>query len=219
MSDYLTNPPPLMDEGYIKFETHWKKASPLPKAEITELNAYRQRLYELGFIGAYDKGIGYGNISRRYGVEGQFIISGSATGNLPMLTAEHFTLVTRVEARQNHLWCEGPVVASSESMSHAAVYQECPWVNGVIHVHHPGLWKALLYQVPTTDKSAPYGSPEMVASILQLMRETRLKEQKIFVMEGHEEGIFTFGYSLEDAFGVLMDFYQDQSSVMPSSLR
>ena len=197
-----------MDEGYIKFETYWKKASPLPKVEIAGLNAYRQRLYEVGLIGAYDNGIGYGNISRRYGAEEQFIISGSATGNFPMLTAEHFTLVTKVEARQNRLWCEGPVVASSESMSHAAVYQEGPWVNGVIHVHHPGLWKALLHKVPTTDKSAPYGSPEMVASIIHLMRETRLEEQKIFVMEGHEEGIFTFGHSLEEAFEVLMLYYR-----------
>lgn len=197
-----------MDEGYIKFEAHWEEASPLPEAEIAELNTFRRRLYELKFIGAYDNGIGYGNISRRYGDRGQFIISGSATGNFPQLTAEHYALVTGVEAEKNRLWCEGPVVASSESMSHAAIYQECTWANGVIHVHHAGLWKALLHKVPTTDKSAPYGSPEMAASIIQLMRETRLKEQKIFVMEGHEEGIFTFGHSLEEAFEVLMLYYR-----------
>ncbi|MCO6479946.1 MAG: class II aldolase/adducin family protein [Phaeodactylibacter sp.] len=196
-----------MDEGYIKFDSHWKNAPPLPEAEIAELNIYRQRLYEQGLIGAYDNGIGYGNISRRYGDSGQFIISGSATGNLVELTAGHYALVTKVEARQNRLWCEGPANASSESMSHAAVYQECPWVNGVIHVHHPGLWKALLHKLPTTDKSAPYGSPEMVDSIIQLMRETRLEEQKIFVMEGHREGIFTFGRSLKEAFDVLMLYY------------
>ncbi|MCB9267399.1 MAG: class II aldolase/adducin family protein [Lewinellaceae bacterium] len=196
-----------MDEGYIKFDAHWKKAPPLPQADISELNIFRRRLYGLKLIGAYGNGIGYGNISRRYGKEEQFVISGSATGNFPVLLAEHYALVTRVDARENELWCEGPVVASSESMSHAAVYQECPWVNGVIHVHHPGLWRALLHEVPTTDKSALYGSPEMVASIIQLMRKTRLKEQKIFVMEGHEEGIFTFGHSLQEAFGVLMMYY------------
>ena len=195
-----------MDEGYVKFIAHWQKAAPLPKAEIAELNACRRCLYELGLIGAYSNGIGYGNISRRYGAGGQFIISGTATGNFPELTAEHYALVTKVEAAQNRLWCEGPAAASSESMSHAAVYQECPWVNGVIHIHHLGLWKALLHKIPTTGKSAPYGSPEMAASIIQLMRETRLKEQKIFVMEGHEEGIFTFGHSLEEAFDVLKDF-------------
>jgi len=199
----------IMDEGYIKFDAQWKKAPPLPGEAIAGLNAYRQRLYELKLIGAYGNGIGYGNISRRYGAGGQFIISGSATGNFPVLSAGHYALVTKVEAMQNRLWCEGPVVASSESMSHAAVYEECPWVNGVIHVHNPGLWKALLHKVPTTDKSAPYGSPEMVAAILQLLRKTKLKELKIFVMEGHEEGIFSFGRSLGEAFEVLMGYYQD----------
>ncbi|MCB0549341.1 MAG: class II aldolase/adducin family protein [Phaeodactylibacter sp.] len=197
-----------MDEGYIKFETHWKKAPPLPEAALAEIQAFRQRLYELGLIGAYPNGIGYGNISRRFGREGQFIISGSATGNFPALSSCHYTLVTKVAASQNQLWCEGPIVASSESMSHAAVYEECPWVNGVIHVHHAGLWNTLLHKVPTTDKKAPYGSPEMVASIIELMRKTKLKEQRIFVMEGHEEGIFSFGSTLEEAFEVLMIFYQ-----------
>lgn len=196
-----------MDEGYIKFEAHWKNAPPLPEKEIDELNAFRRRLYGLKLIGAYDNGVGYGNISRRYGKTGQFIISGSATGNLAELAASHYALVTRVEAAENRLWCEGRVVASSESMSHAAIYQECPGVNGVIHVHHAGLWKALLHNVPTTDKEAPYGSPEMAASIVHLIRETRLKEQKIFVMEGHEEGIFTFAHSLAEAFDVLMRYF------------
>ncbi len=196
-----------MDEGYIKFDSHWKKAPPLPEAEIAELNTYRQRLYEQGLIGAYDNGIGYGNISRRYGDSGQFIISGSATGNLEELTAKHYALVTKVEARQNRIWGEGPVAASSEAMSHAAIYRECPWVHGVIHVHHAGLWASLLHKAPTTAKKARYGSPEMVDSIIQLMRETRLEELKIFVMEGHQEGIFTFGHSLKEAFDVLMMYY------------
>lgn len=200
--------PFLMDEGYIKFDVHWKKTPPLPEEFVSELNVYRQRLYELKLIGAYDNGIGYGNISCRYGQEGQFIISGSATGNIPVLSAAHYTLVAKVEAARNRLWCEGPVVASSESMSHAAVYEECPWVQGVIHVHHPGLWKSLLLKVPATDKSAPYGSPEMAASILQLLQQTACRELKIFVMEGHEDGIFTFGHSLDEAYEVLMVRYR-----------
>lgn len=196
-----------MDEGYIKFDARWSQTAPLPGDAIAELNYWRQKLYDSKLIGAYADGIGYGNISCRHNPAGQFLISGSATGNFPVLTAAHYALVTNVDAAHNRLWCEGPVVASSESMSHAAVYQECPWVNGVIHVHHLGMWEELLHKVPTTDKRAPYGSPEMVASIIQLMRETELKEKKIFVMEGHREGIFTFGASLEEAFEVLMRYF------------
>jgi len=57
--------------------------------------------------------------------------------------------------------------------------------------------------VPTTDASAPYGSPEMVDSIRQLLHKTDLRKRRIFVMEGHEEGIFTFGENLGAAMSVL----------------
>ena len=66
-----------------------------------------------------------------------------------------------------------------------------------------GLWEFLLHKVPTTDAGAPYGSPEMARSIIRLLRETDLREQKIFVMEGHPEGIFSFGETLEAAAAVI----------------
>jgi hypothetical protein len=63
-----------------------------------------------------------------------------------------------------------------------------------------------MHKVPTTDASAPYGSPEMVESIRQLLVDTDLKACKIFVMEGHEEGIFTFGADLAEAMAVLRSY-------------
>ncbi len=196
----------MIEEGYIKFKAHWTEGPALPAAFLEPLLVVRQRLYAFRLIGAYDNGIGYGNISRRWDADGQFVISGSRTGSIPVLSKQHFTLVTQVEIDQNELWCEGPVIASSESMSHAVIYQECPWVNGVIHVHHPGMWKRYLHRVPTTDSKATYGSPEMACSIIDLLRHTDLKEQKIFVMEGHEEGVFVFGEELEQAEEVLMAY-------------
>jgi len=50
----------------------------------------------------------------------------------------------------------------------------------------------LLDQVPTTDEDAAYGSPEMASSIVNLLRNSGLRQQKIFVMRGHPEGIFAF---------------------------
>jgi ribulose-5-phosphate 4-epimerase/fuculose-1-phosphate aldolase len=91
-------------------------------------------------------------------------------------------------------------------MSHAVFYQESPLINGVIHVHSQALWEKLLHQVPTTDASATYGSPEMAYSIIQLIQETDLLTQKILVMEGHPEGIFVFGADLEEAGQVLIQY-------------
>lgn len=186
-------------EGYIKFEVQWTPAPPLPEAEIAEINHWRQVLYNAGFIGAYPDGVGFGNISTRIGDSSRFIISGSATGNLPELDARHFCTVTRADPAQNTVCCEGPIVASSESMSHAAVYAECPEIRAVVHAHHRQWWERLLHRIPTTRPEPTYGSPEMAAEITRLLRETRLRQSGIFVTEGHEEGIFAIGTTLQQA--------------------
>lgn len=151
----------------------------------------------------YKNGIGYGNISIRVGDENKFLITGSATGGIAQLSAEHLAMVDQVKAPQNELWCSGPIVASSESMSHAAIYDQLPWVGGVIHIHHLAFWQAALHQVPTTAADAAYGTPAMVASIHNLLKRTALPSSKLFVMEGHEEGVFAFGHDLAEAFQVL----------------
>lgn len=198
----------MIDEGYIKFNARWEKGPELPTEFLEPLIQARQQLYAFKLIGAYDNGIGFGNISRRWNEMGQFVISGSTTGNFEQILAKHFTLVTKVDIGQNTLWCKGPIIASSESMSHAVVYRECPWVNAVIHVHNIGLWERLLHQVPTTDASATYGSPEMADSITHLLQTTDLPDKKIFVMEGHREGVFVFGEDMEAAVKVLMGYFE-----------
>ncbi|MBK7872405.1 MAG: class II aldolase/adducin family protein [Saprospiraceae bacterium] len=193
-----------MDEGYIKFQAKWEKAQSLSLERLENLIFWRDILYQKGLVGVYENGIGYGNISQRWNAQGQFIISGSMTGHLQTLSKEHFTLVTKVNIAKNTVWCEGPIIASSETMSHAVIYQECPEVESVMHVHHIKLWEKLLHKVPTTNASATYGSPEMAYSIIELLQKTDLRKQKIFVMEGHPEGIFVFGESLKEAADILL---------------
>lgn len=177
----------------------------MPEAEIAELNHWRNKMYQRRLIGVYEDGIGYGNIScRRSGSTHSFHITGSATGHLPRLSAVHFTTVTGFDLEKNTVHCRGPIVASSESMSHAVIYRDCPEVRGVIHVHHARLWKFLLGRVPTTADGATYGSPEMAVSILDLLRTTSLREVKIFVMRSHPEGVFAFGNDLAEAAAVLL---------------
>jgi ribulose-5-phosphate 4-epimerase/fuculose-1-phosphate aldolase len=200
----------MNDEGYIKFQPHWIKKPPFPKDWFADLIKARQILFEGNLIGAYPTGIGFGNISTRFiplpatsnkqpAISNQFLISGSATGNIQQLSNQHFSLVTSVDIENNSLICEGPVIASSESMSHAVIYRECPKVQAVVHVHHLGLWQQLLHKIPTTDALAKYGTPEMAYSIVELLKKTDLRDTKLFVMEGHEEGVFSFGDSLDEA--------------------
>lgn len=196
-----------MEEGYVKFHAEWEKSPPMPLNFFKDLNKWRDRMYNLGLVGVYPEGIGYGNISQRFDKKGSFLITGSATGQLQKLTASHYSMVSKVRIEKNWLRCQGPVIASSESMSHAVIYRECPAVQGVIHVHHYRLWDHLLHQVPTTPKSAAYGTPEVALEIIRLLRDTDLSKIKIFVMEGHKEGIFTFGNTLDEAGEILLHYY------------
>lgn len=187
-----------LDEGYIKFKAYWDKTSPFANEVIQELNAWRQRLYDVNLLGAYPDGIGFGNVSLRK-TGNQFYISGSTTGNFKTLTNEHYALVTDFDLDQNEVHCSGPIIASSESPSHASLYQSVPEVNAVFHVHHFELWKKTLDEIPTTDKSAPYGCPEMSHEIMRLIKESDVLEHKVFAMGGHREGLIAFGRTLDEA--------------------
>lgn len=188
-----------MDEkGYIKYNCHWVKEKPLKSPLIEELNIWRDKLYLLKLIGAYPNGIGFGNISIR--LDGHtFLITGSATGHIKQLTAMHYTKVTSFNFEKNTLTCHGPIQASSESLTHAAVYALSTDINAVIHIHSKFLWDKLLRVIPTTSPSVEYGTPQMAFEIGRLFQETDLNTKRILVMAGHEEGIIAFGENLDDA--------------------
>lgn len=192
-----------MDEGYIKFNCEWEKTEPIFLSKIEALNHWRQKLYEVNLLGAYPDGIGFGNVSQR--AEGNhFFITGSKTGSYEHLNASHFSEVIDFDIKKNWVKCKGASIASSESMSHAVIYQQYPHVNAIFHVHDLELWKKLLWQIPTTPESAPYGSPEMANEILQLFKTTDVLRSRFFAMAGHEEGLFSFGDSLDEAGNILL---------------
>lgn len=191
----------MIDDGVIKYKQHFTPGAPLPKADIAELNNYRNRLFEMGLIGAYDNGIGYGNISV-LGKDG-IIISGSQTGHIPKLSAEHYVLINQYSIEQNELWCAGPIKASSESLTHAAVYELDPSIKAVIHIHSKTLWDKWLHKYPTTKAEIPYGTPEMANEVARLYNEGGMNQTPIMLMAGHEEGIITFGEDLGEAFELI----------------
>lgn len=199
----------MIDEGYVKYNCTWISDHPLKSSEIAELNYWRNRLYQLGLIGQYDNGIGFGNVSRRGKLDKEIIISGTNTGGINLLNESHYTTVIDYSWRENRVTCRGPIAASSETLTHAAIYEANPQINAVIHIHHRQLWQNLMYQVPTTGENIAYGTPEMAAEIIRLCQEDRLKEQQILVMSGHEEGIITFGKDLEKAGNLLLTYYPE----------
>jgi ribulose-5-phosphate 4-epimerase/fuculose-1-phosphate aldolase len=98
----------------------------------------------------------------------------------------------------------GSVIPSSESLTHAAIYEADTAVGAVTHCHDLKLWEVLLNQAPTTSKAAEYGTPELAHEIMRLFKDANAQSRKVVVLAGHESGIVTFGKDLEEAFTVLM---------------
>jgi L-ribulose-5-phosphate 4-epimerase len=188
----------------VKFTCEQVSTEMPPFVGFAELNRYRRELLELGMVGVDASGIGFGNLSIRDGPTSRFYITGSATGGIPEMTPTGYARVVAYDFGKNWLQCEGSIVASSESLTHAAVYESDPTVFSVIHCHDMKLWAALLDKAPTTPKRVEYGTPEMAYAVRRLFDRTDVKRRKIFVMSAHEGGLVTFGRDLQEAFEILM---------------
>ena len=189
---------------YVKFTFQCTRADITPFDALADLNACRCKLLELCLMGVDSNGVGFGNVSVRDGVSKNFYITGSATGGLPELTPTDCVRVVAHDFAKNWLRYEGAAIPSSESLTHAAIYESDPTTSAVIHCHDSGLWATLLDRAPTTSKSVAYGTPEMAYEIVRLFKVSDVRSRQIFAMAGHEAGIVAFGRNLEDAFDVMM---------------
>jgi len=197
----------VTDEGYIKFAIDWIEAPPPADELLVELAAARQLMLRHGLIG-HDpqQNVDYGNLSIRGPAPAQMIITGTQTGHLPRLSAEHYALVTGCDIAANRVSCRGQFKASSETLTHAAIYALSADIQAVIHVHNTEIWNRLLDQVPGTAPEVAYGTPEMAREFQRLYVETDLPERKIAVMGGHRGGLISFGTSVTDAQQHLLEY-------------
>jgi L-ribulose-5-phosphate 4-epimerase len=189
---------------YIKFRCEHAATEIPPFDGLAELKAYRRKLLQLQLIGVDSNGIGFGNLSIRDATTNKFYITGSATSGIPELTLADCARVVAYDFKRNWLRCEGSTIASSESLTHAAVYESDAEARSVIHCHDSKLWTALLNQAPTSSKAVEYGTPEMAYEVTRLFKTTDVQSRKILVMAGHNGGIVAFGRDLKEAFAVLM---------------
>jgi ribulose-5-phosphate 4-epimerase/fuculose-1-phosphate aldolase len=189
---------------YIKFTCEQAATEITRFGALAELNAYRRKLLHLRVIGVNANGIGFGNLSIRDSATKNFYITGSATGRKPELTLADCARVVGYDFEKNWLRYEGSAIPSSESLTHAAVYESDAKAGSVIHCHDSKLWAALLNKAPTSSKAVDYGTPEMACEVTRLFKVTDVQSTKILVMAGHEGGIVAFGKDLEEAFAVLM---------------
>jgi hypothetical protein len=182
-----------IDDGYIKYTSTRRDGEVAPSAELDGLNRARTTLFDLGLIGVYDSGVGYGNLSIRASHDNQFVITASATGAQRTLSVEQFCLVEAFSVDDNHVQSMGSLPASSESMTHGAIYAARPDVRCVIHVHSRMLFDHLLQTgAPATPADVPYGTPAMARTVAQLVAK-QPNLPTVFVMAGHIDGVVAYG--------------------------
>ena len=182
------------EEGYVKYRCIHEQAPAPEHPGLSELNRLRSDLVRVGFVGVLENGIGYGNVSLRAG-DG-FIVTATATGHIPVLGPEGYCMVTKCDIDANTVWSRGPAQASSESMTHAAVYAASAETGCVIHLHHAGTYDQLLLgKAPATAADAAFGTPSMAYSVAELVRAH--PSDGIIVMTGHKDGFLMYAPNVE----------------------
>ena len=188
----------LRDDGIIKYHAIHKNSSPPDHINLDQLDEVRTKLFDLGLVGVYSDGIGYGNVSIRN--DTGCIISGTSTGAVRALGAGGYCYVRSFDLKKNTVKTEGPILASSESMTHCAIYQAHSSVQCVLHIHSRELWKKLLDKgYDSTPAEISYGTPQMAVSMATLVI-ANTETSNLLVMAGHEDGIVAYGHTINSAF-------------------
>jgi ribulose-5-phosphate 4-epimerase/fuculose-1-phosphate aldolase len=192
------------DDGVIKYQSQRTAGTITPSDQLQQLDQARTALFDLGLIGAYANGIGYGNLSQRTQGD-QFLITGSATGALRQLRTDQFCLVESFSIEHNSVCTRGALEASSESMTHGSIYATNPAVRCVMHVHSRQLFDALLDQNALhTASDIAYGTPAMAQAVVRLVANQH-NLPVLFVMAGHNEGIVAYGADIDSVLSLLIE--------------
>ena len=201
----------MHDEGVIKFSSvHRSRALGDGEAQVAvHLGAWRSIFTMTALVGQDSQrygGAGFGNLSGRLNPPSlarglrRFLITGTQTGDESVLSLAHFCVVNSYQLRANQVHSYGPVLPSSEALTHAAIYDLSPAIRFVFHVHSPTIWRhAKALRIPRSSDCVAYGTTDMAYEVQRLYRTTSLSERRVLAMGGHEDGIVAFGHSAQEA--------------------
>ncbi|MDQ6622726.1 MAG: class II aldolase/adducin family protein [Verrucomicrobiota bacterium] len=202
----------MSEMGALKFECRRTPRALVVFPGFDALNFCRRRLRKCGLVGVGADGIGFGNLSGRAGLTSGFYITASGTGGIEELELNDYAQVTGWDFDGNWVASEGLAVASSESLTHAAIYEAAADVGAVFHFHSAEMWERLRGVVPTTSPEVDYGTPEMARAVQRLFQTSDLRTRRILVMGGHEAGLVAFGARPEAALDVLLAYLTPRSA-------
>ena len=181
------------------------------------LNQWRNRLHQLGLIGVDPNryhGIGFGNVSMRLvDHPSSFLITGSQTGLIRELNLSHYCRIIHCDFQKHTLESEGELLPSSESMTHAMMYQIDSRIQAVFHVHSPLIWNSTALDIPSSPDEIGYGTAEMTRCVRDLYYTTTLSQigphqsGGHLRMGGHQDGVISIGSNIEEVGQRLLDLW------------
>jgi hypothetical protein len=184
-------------EGVIRYNSTYLPGTSVEGCQAEELLACWHLAREYGWIGEDDSGVGYGNLSQRDPhAPTTFLITGTQTSHYKTLTAEKLSHVLECDIHGNRVVCSGPVQASSETLTHAAVYNADESVHFVLHIHNRYLWHKLQVDHPITAENLCYGTPELALAVTRLVQ--KVPPLNAIVMLGHENGIVVYSKNSDE---------------------
>lgn len=196
----------VIDDGIIKYDrSNFSQCQSLDESEFQNLEYWRKKLYHMNLIGEYEEAqVGFGNMSvvQNYSpfyrsTHPQFVITGTQTGKYADLNGTHYTRVLDYDIDNLKIKMMGAIEASSEALTHAAIYAANPKIKAVFHIHSNEIWRQMLTDgSDKTCASIPYGTVEMAYATMKCISN---KDAGVFCMHGHEDGIVIYARSLEEA--------------------
>jgi len=197
----------VIDDGVIKYDrSNFTHSGPLKEELWSELENWRVKLFKLNLIGEYPKEkVGFGNLSKllNWDKQANFIITGTQTGKYPNLTGEHYTLVDGYDLKEMKLSQVGPLEASSEALTHAAVYESNKEITTVFHIHNTAIWEKMIQgNYDATPKEVPYGTQEMANCVGTLING---RSSGVIVMKGHQDGVIAYAKSLNECGKLILE--------------
>lgn len=205
----------VIDDGVIKYDrSNFTYSGPIESVEYFALESWRKKLYNLNLIGEYpDAQVGFGNLSEmksystlHQSTVPQFIITGTQTGKYADLDGQHYTRVLDYDIDHLKIKMMGPIEASSEALTHAAIYAHNRRIRAIFHIHSNIIWNGMINDnADFTSESIPYGTVEMARATETCVGK---KDFGFFCMRGHEDGVIAFGRTLDETGQLILNLYE-----------
>jgi ribulose-5-phosphate 4-epimerase/fuculose-1-phosphate aldolase len=154
----------------VKFRTEFLSAAVPADVRLEELKTWCAEFHLRNFAPPYGE-FSQGNLSFRIRPgEDTFIISGSQVGWKDSLTDDKFVTVLGCDMDKGIVFASGTRHPSSESMLHFAIYHTRKDVEAVFHGHSREILLCVnKLNLPETREKAPYGSIELVRSVMEVL--------------------------------------------------